>query len=139
MFKKTLGLLGIFLLCGCIKANAVDMVIKTELYPSICDFRIYKSVDNGCFVSYYWQKFITLKNDYQRKLFEQINNFKIPEKSDSFNKIFLLAKQIHDLESELEDDINNFATQDLLARKEKQLLEFCLNLKKYSDTTCLTQ
>ena len=51
----------------------------------------------------------------------------------------MLAKQIHDLESELEDDINNFATQDLLARKEKQLLEFCLNLKKYSDITCLTQ
>lgn len=139
MFKKILGLLGIFLLCGCIKANAVDMVIKTELYPSICDFRIYKIVDNGCFVSYYWQKFITLKNDYQRKLFEQINNFKIPEKSTDFTMIYQLSKKIHDLECELDDDFFNITKQQILEQKEDQLLEFCLNLKKYSDTTCFAQ
>lgn len=136
MLKKTLSLLSLFLLCSCIKTVAADMIIVAKLYPNVCDFGVF--VDDYCERPKrpYWYKLVTLKNDYQQKLFEQINGAKVPEKSTDFTMIYQLSKEIHDLECELDDDFFNTTKQQILEQKEDQLLEFCLNLKKF---TCFAQ
>lgn len=129
MLKKILSLLSLFLLCSCIKTVAADMIIVAKLYPSVCDFGVF--VDDYCERPKrpYWYKLVTLKNDYQRKLFERVDRLKVSEKSTSFEIIYQLSKEIHDLECELEDDFFNDTKQQMLEQKENQLLQFCLSLK----------
>jgi len=128
MFKKTLSLLSIFLLYGCITANAADMVIVAKLYPSnpsACDFGIYEVDGNERPIATFWFKLITtLKNEYQRGLFEQINNLKISEGSIKFKIIDKMSQEINDIERELGDDPHGFDKYDILEQKEKQLFEF---------------
>ena len=107
------------------------MIINTEVYPSLCDFHIFKDKkeEDGKPKTFYWYARFNIENNNLRELLKQINNFKISENSYIFNKILSHSKNINNFMTELIDDSNDFhdmEKQNLLNDMQTKLMKICL-------------
>ena len=115
-----------------LKINTLNMIINTEVYPTICDFHIRrekKEEEEGKPTICYWSARFEIKNDNLRKLLKQINNFKICQNSSIFSKVLIVSKNINDFMKDLVDNDDDFHDREkhkILNDMQTTLMKICL-------------